>query len=165
MFTGDDVSFSGAHYRLDHARNLPRPVQPGGPKIMIGGGGEKRTLRLVARYADMCNVQGDVATLARKVEVLRRHCAEVGRDPAEVRVTWMTPLILTSSSQNTAEVWEMLAAVASPEDLAGFTVGQPHEIPELVAGHIEAGADEVIFSFAFADAAGITAVGEAFGLG
>ena len=165
MFTGDDVSFSGTHYRLDHARNLPRPVQPGGPKIMIGGGGEKRTLRLVARYADMCNVQGDVATLARKIEVLRRHCAEVGRDPAEVRVTWMTPLILTSSSQNTAEVWEMLAAAASPEDLAGFTVGQPHEIPELVAGHIEAGADEVIFSFAFADAAGITAVGEAFGLG
>jgi F420-dependent oxidoreductase-like protein len=164
MFAGDDVSFSGDHYRLDHARNLPRPVQAGGPKIMIGGGGEKRTLRLVARYADMCNVQGDVATLARKIEVLRRHCAEVGRDPAEIGVTWMTPLILTSSSQNTAEVWEMLGAVAPPEDLAGFTVGQPQEIPELVAGHIEAGADEVIFSFAFADAAGIKAVGEAFGL-
>ena len=78
MFTGDDVSFSGTHYRLDHARNLPRPVQAGGPKIMIGGGGEKRTLRLVARYADMCNVTGDVSTLARKIGVLRRHCAEVG---------------------------------------------------------------------------------------
>jgi F420-dependent oxidoreductase-like protein len=165
MFAGDDVSFSGDHYRLDHARNLPRPVQAGGPKIMIGGGGEKRTLRLVAQYADMCNVQGDVATLARKVDVLRRHCAEVGRDPAEVRVTWMTPLILTTSSQNTAEVHEMLAAAASPEEVAGFTVGQPHEIPGLVAGHIEAGAEEVIFSFAFADKAGITAVGEAFELG
>jgi F420-dependent oxidoreductase-like protein len=165
MFAGDDVSFSGSHYRLDHARNLPRPVQAGGPKIMIGGGGEKRTLRLVAQYADMCNVQGDVATLARKVDVLRRHCAEVGRDPAEVRVTWMTPLILTTSSQNTAEVHEMLAAAASPEEVAGFTVGQPHEIPSLVAGHIEAGAEEVIFSFAFADTAGIAAVGKAFGLG
>jgi F420-dependent oxidoreductase-like protein len=165
MFAGDDVSFSGSHYRLDHARNLPRPVQAGGPKIMIGGGGEKRTLRLVAQYADMCNVQGDVATLARKVDVLRRHCAEVGRDPAEVRVTWMTPLILTTSSQNTAEVHEMLAAAASPEEVAGFTIGQPHEIPDLVAGHIEAGAEEVIFSFAFADTAGIAAVGKAFGLG
>ena len=60
MFTGDDVSFSGIHYRLDHARNLPRPVRAGGPKIMIGGGGEKRTLRLVARYADMCNEAGNV---------------------------------------------------------------------------------------------------------
>ena len=64
---------------FDHARNLPRPVQPGGPKIMIGGGGEKRTLRLVARYADQCNVTGDVSTLARKIDVLRRHCAKVGR--------------------------------------------------------------------------------------
>jgi len=78
----------------------------------------------------------------------------------------MTPLILTTSSQNTAEVREMLAAGGgSAGEIAGFTVGQPHEIPGLVAGHIEAGADEVIFSFPFADTAGITAVGEAFGLG
>ena len=165
MFTGDDVSFFGSHYRLDHARNRPRPVQAGGPKIMIGGGGEKRTLRLVARYADQCNVTGDLNTLARKISVLRRHCADLGRDPAEIGVTWMTPLILTTSSQNTAEVREMLAAVGAADEIAGFTVGQPHEIPGLVAGHIEAGADEVIFSFAFADTAGITAVGEAFGLG
>jgi F420-dependent oxidoreductase-like protein len=164
MFTADAVSFSGTHYRLDRARNLPRPVQSGGPKIMIGGGGERRTLRLVARYADKCNVTGDVATLTRKISVLHRHCAEVGRDPAEVDVTWMTPLILTTSDQNTAEVRQMLAAAASAEETAGFTIGQPHEIPGLVAGHIEAGADEVIFSFAFADPAGIAAVGEAFGL-
>jgi len=165
MFTGDHVSFSGAHYRVDDARNVPRPVQAGGPKIMIGGGGEKRTLRLVARYADMCNVTGDVATLARKIDVLRRHCAEVGRDPAEVDVTWMTPLILTTSSQNTADTREMLAAVASAQETAGFTVGQPHEVPGLIAGHIEAGADEVIFSLPFADAAGIAATGQALGLG
>jgi F420-dependent oxidoreductase-like protein len=164
MFTGDDVSFTGRHYRLDHARNLPRPVRAGGPKIMIGGGGEKRTLRLVARYADQCNVTGDVATLARKIAVLRGHCADAGRDPAEVSVTWMTPLILTTSSQNTAEVREMLAAAGPAEQTAGFTVGQPHEIPGLVAGHIEAGADEVIFSFAFADTDGIAAVAQAFGL-
>jgi Luciferase-like monooxygenase len=117
MFTADDVSFPGTHYRLNHARNLPRPVQAGGPKILIGGGGEKRTLRLVARYADKCNVTGDVSTLTRKISVLRRHCAEVS-------VTWMTPLILTTSSQNTAEVHEMLAAAGSAEETAGFTGGQ-----------------------------------------
>ena len=131
---------------------------------MIGGGGEKRTLRLVAQYADKCNVTGDVTTLARKIEVLRRHCADVGRDPAEVGVTWMTPLILTTSDQNTAEVRQMLAAAASADEIAGFTVGQPHESPDLVAGHIDAGADEVIFSFAFADTDGIAAVAKAFGL-
>ncbi len=162
MFTGDDVSFEGAHFRLDHARNLPRPVQPGGPKIMIGGGGEKRTLRLVARYADKCNVTGDVATLSRKIEAVHRHCADVGRDPSEIDVTWMTPLILTTSDENTTEVRSMLAASASADEVAGFTVGQPHEIPGLVAGHIDAGADEVIFSFAFADPDGIAAVGAAF---
>jgi F420-dependent oxidoreductase-like protein len=164
MFTSDDVSFNGNHYRLDHARNLPRPVQAGGPKIMIGGGGEKRTLRLVAQYADKCNVTGDVSTLTRKIEVLHRHCADVGRDPAEVDITWMTPLILTTSDANTAEMRDILAASGSAEEIAGFTVGQPHEIPELVAHHIAAGADEIIFSFAFADTAGITAVGKAFGL-
>jgi F420-dependent oxidoreductase-like protein len=164
MFADDDVSFSGVHYRLDHARNVPRPVQAGGPKIMIGGGGEKRTLRLVARYADKCNVSGDAATFARKISVLHQHCAEVGRDPAEIDVTWMTPLILTTSEQNTAEVRQMLTAVGSAEEIAGFTVGRPHEIPGLVAGHIAAGADEVIFSFAFADAASIAAVGQALGL-
>jgi F420-dependent oxidoreductase-like protein len=162
MFTGDDVSFTGQHYRLDHARNLPPPVQAGGPKIMIGGGGEKRTLRLVALYADKCNVTGDVSTLARKVEVLHRHCADVGRDPADVDITWMSPLILTTSDDNTAEMRSILAATGSAEEVAGFTVGQPHEIPDLVAGHIEAGADEVIFSVPFIDEAGIAAVGEAF---
>jgi F420-dependent oxidoreductase-like protein len=164
MFTTDDVSFTGNHFQLDHARNLPRPVQAGGPKIMIGGGGEKRTLRLVALYADKCNVTGDVNTLSRKIEVLHRHCSDVGRDPAEIDITWMSPLILTSSEENTAEMREILSAGGSAEEIAGFTIGQPAEIPDLVAGHIAAGADEVIFSLPFADAAGIAAVGQAFGL-
>lgn len=163
MFTGDDVSFGGTHYRLDHARNLPRPIQAGGPKIMIGGGGEKRTLRLVARYADMCNVTGDLSTLKHKIEVLHRHCAEVGRDPAEVEITWMTPLILTTSAEHTAEMRALISASGAPEDVAGFTVGQPDEIPDLVAGHIDAGADEVIFSLPFGDAEAIEALGRAFG--
>jgi hypothetical protein len=58
----------------------------------------------------------------------------------------------------------MVAAGGSAEETAGFIIGQPHDIPDLVAGHIEAGADEVIFSFAFADADGIAAVGRALGL-
>jgi F420-dependent oxidoreductase-like protein len=163
MFTGDDVSFTGRYFRLDHARSQPRPVQAGGPKIMIGGGGEKRTLRLVALYADKCNVTGDVDTLSRKREVIHRHCAEVGRDPDEIDVTWMTPLIVTTSEENTAEVRTMLASSASPDEVAGFTVGQPEEIPDLVAGHIRAGADEIIFSFPFADQAVIAAIAKAFG--
>jgi hypothetical protein len=105
-----------------------------------------------------------VSTLSRKIEVLHRHCADVGRDPAEVDITWMTPLILTTSEENTAEMRGILAASATADEVAGFTIGQPHEIPDLVAGHIEAGADEVIFSVPFADPAAIAAVGRAFAL-
>ena len=64
----------------------PRPVQERIP-IMVGGSGERTTLRLVARHADACNISGDLATVRRKVEVLHRHCADVGRDPAEVEIT------------------------------------------------------------------------------
>ena len=164
LFTGDDVSFTGTYFQLEHARNLPRPVQPGGPPIMIGGGGEKRTLRLVAEYADLCNVTGDATTVAHKIDVLHRHCADVGRDPADITVTWLTPLILTTSDENTAEVRAMVEAGGSPEEVAGFTIGQTAEIPDLVAGHLRAGVEEVIFSVAFADAAAIAAVGGALGL-
>jgi len=90
MFTGDDVSFSGNHYRLDHARNLPRPVQAGGPKIMIGGGGEKRTLRLVARYGDACNMY-PTPDLADRLDLLRGYCAEEGRDYAAIEKTCIFP--------------------------------------------------------------------------
>jgi hypothetical protein len=76
----------------------------------------------------------------------------------------MSPLILTTSDANTAEMRGLLAANGSAEEMAGFTVGQPHEIPELVAPYIAAGAEEVIFGFAFADTGGVKAVGEAFGL-
>ena len=165
LFTDDDVTFKGSYFQLDHARNLPRPVQSGGPKILIGGGGEQRTLRLVARYADKCNVTGDAATLARKIEVLHRHCDEVGRDPAEIDVTWMAPLVLTSSDQHTREVFEMLEAGGGARDgVDSFIVGQPHQVPDLIAGHLAAGADEVYFSVPYADAPAIADVGRALGL-
>jgi alkanesulfonate monooxygenase SsuD/methylene tetrahydromethanopterin reductase-like flavin-dependent oxidoreductase (luciferase family) len=165
MFEADGTTFTGTHYRTDNVRNLPRPVRRGGPKIMIGGGGEKRTLKLVAQYADQCNVTGDVANLTHKIQVLRGHCATVGRDFAEVDVTWMGPLILTTSDENTAEVREMLAAGGSPDEIAGFLIGQPHDVPGLVAPYIAAGADEIIFSFAFGTAEAITEVGANLGLG
>jgi probable F420-dependent oxidoreductase len=166
--------FGTAGGRLDQlAEDLPRiearlaklnPAPTRKIPVLIGGGGEKKTLRLVAKHADIWHSFGNPETLERKVGILQQHCADVGRDPAELDVTWMTPLILTTSEQNTAEMREMLAAGGSAAEIAGFTVGQPHEIPDLIAGHIEAGADEVIFSFAFADTEGIAAVGRALGL-
>jgi alkanesulfonate monooxygenase SsuD/methylene tetrahydromethanopterin reductase-like flavin-dependent oxidoreductase (luciferase family) len=67
----------------------PRPLQERVP-ILVGGSGERRTLRLVARYADACNLFGDAATVRHKIDVLHRHCADVDRDPSEVTVTNLT---------------------------------------------------------------------------
>lgn len=67
-------------------RNDPRPIQPH-MRLLIGGGGERRTLRTVARYADVCNLGGGFENVRRKAEVLTRHCEEVGRDPADIERT------------------------------------------------------------------------------
>jgi F420-dependent oxidoreductase-like protein len=78
--------FEGRTTTVEEATCYPRPLQERIP-ILVGGSGERRTLRLVARHADACNVFGDAATVRRKVAVLHEHCAAEGRDPAEVRVT------------------------------------------------------------------------------
>ena len=88
MWSEDDGPFEGTHYRLAETVCTPQPIRPGGPPILIGGSGERKTLRLVATYADACNLFGfDAELMKHKIEVLDRHCADVGRDPAEVRRT------------------------------------------------------------------------------
>jgi alkanesulfonate monooxygenase SsuD/methylene tetrahydromethanopterin reductase-like flavin-dependent oxidoreductase (luciferase family) len=85
MLRGEEPS-GDRHYQARSVRNLPGPVQPHLP-IVVGGGGEKRTLRIVARYADACNVGGGFDNVQRKDEILRQHCADVGRDEAEIERT------------------------------------------------------------------------------
>jgi F420-dependent oxidoreductase-like protein len=79
MWHGDEVPYHGKHYQLERPLNSPQPLSRPHPPIMIGGGGEKKTLRLVARYADACNVFAG-RDEARKLDVLRQHCEAVGRD-------------------------------------------------------------------------------------
>ena len=84
MWSADDGPFEGKHYRLAETLCSPQPLHR--PRVLIGGTGEKKTLRLVAQYADACNLfaGADPAGTAAKLQVLERHCADVGRDPAEV---------------------------------------------------------------------------------
>jgi F420-dependent oxidoreductase-like protein len=160
MFRVDHANFKGEHYQLRDARNLPRPIQEGGPRIMIGGGGEKRTLKLVAQYADACNITGSVDVVRHKVEVLHNHCATVGRDPAEVSVTWMAPVLVSQSDEQTAETKEMMRAGGDEETVAGFLIGQLDELPDLVKPYVEAGVNEVIVSLPFASPEDIRAIGK-----
>jgi len=145
MFRDDVVTFEGRYYSVHEARNLPRPVQPGGPPILIGGSGEKRTLRLVAQYADYCNIFGDVAAIAHKLRILHEHCEAVGRDPASITVSRLSTLVITDSAEETAATWEFLRS-AEGMDASGFNVGTEEEIVAQVEELSAAGVDYCIFN-------------------
>jgi F420-dependent oxidoreductase-like protein len=87
MWSADNGPFRGRYYQLEETLCSPPPVSRPRPRIMIGGSGERKTLRLVATYADACNIFGDPATVAHKIDVLKRHCDAIGRDPNEIEVT------------------------------------------------------------------------------
>ena len=88
LLTQETATFVGSHYRLTDARCEPKPLQRPRPPIVIGGGGERRTLRIAARWADQWNAPGATPeVLAHKIEVLHGHCAAVGRDPAEIEIS------------------------------------------------------------------------------
>jgi F420-dependent oxidoreductase-like protein len=159
MFRDEHPTFDGVYYRTKDAHNVPRPVQPGGPPILVGGGGEKRTLRLVARYADMCNITGDAATIRHKVGVLRDHCAAVGRDPAEVTVSRLSTLVITGSAEETAATWDFLRSAVG-DDAAGFNVGQEDEIVAQIEELRAAGAEYLIFNMPTGDADAVRRAGE-----
>lgn len=89
MWSDENGPFEGKHYQLAETLCSPRPVSEPRPRILVGGSGERKTLRLVAQYADACNIFGGADDIARKLEVLKRHCDDVGRDPAEIEVTAM----------------------------------------------------------------------------
>jgi F420-dependent oxidoreductase-like protein len=94
-------AFEGDVIRVPEAICYPRPLQEHVP-ILVGGSGERKTLRLAAGYADACNLFEDPATVRHKVDVLRRHCKDVGRDPGEVRVTHRSTVLVTDDGPSTA---------------------------------------------------------------
>jgi F420-dependent oxidoreductase-like protein len=136
MFTEERPSFTGTHYRIEQALNVPRPVQPGGPPIMVGGGGEQRTLRIAARYADMTHwFPLGLEALAHKDEVLVGHCEAIGRDPASIERTMATPVVVVGSD---AEAETALAAVP-PERRPYVQVGTPAQAADALRPYIDAG--------------------------
>ena len=159
MFREEAPSFDGRYYRIHEARNVPPPVQPGGPPILVGGGGEKRTLRLVARYADMCNLFGDPATVAHKVEVLRGHCRDVGRDPADVTVSRLSTLVLTASEEETAATKDFLRQVTG-EEPSGSDVGTVDELVSRVDDLTAAGVEYFVFNVPTGTADTVRQLGE-----
>ena len=134
MWSDDNGPFEGKHYRLAETLCSPPPVSQPRPRIMIGGGGERKTLRLVAQYADAWNVFGTPEQIAGKIEVLRRHCDAVGRDIGEIEVTallrgrpeWSTDDVLKSA--------EAYAAVGVATVMGGAIGADPVGVLQSVYG-------------------------------
>lgn len=101
MWGGDDRSFEGKHYQLERPLNSPPPLSLPRPRILIGGGGEKKTLRLVAQYADACNIfdMGPERVKA-KYDVIRQHCEDVGRPYDEIEKTVLTFVDFSNQSDD-----------------------------------------------------------------
>jgi F420-dependent oxidoreductase-like protein len=130
------TTFKGEYFDLSDAPNEPAPVQARMP-LLIGGGGERRTLRIAARYADEWNSWTTPELLAHKVFVLREHCEEVGRDPEEIHVSTQALLFLS-----TDEKWLKDKRQGPPG--RPVIVGSPAEVADIVGRYREAGASELI---------------------
>lgn len=136
MFREDRPSFEGRHHRIDRALNVPRPIQAGGPPILVGGGGEQRTLRIAARFADMTHwFPLGMDVLRHKTELLERYCEEIGRDPSTIERTMAAPVIVAPDDATAKAIIQSM-----PEERRPFIQGgRPEQSAEALRRYIEAG--------------------------
>ena len=153
MFDSPCSTVEGRHHRVTGAFNVPRPLRR--VPIMVGGGGERRTLRLVARHADLWNMVGDAAALRQKLEVLHRHCEAESRDPAEIVKTVHAGIVVTDEDEAGVDRRLRALAASPPPVLSGLDAGQlrrrlvcgkPDEVSERLRAFREAGADGITMS-------------------
>jgi len=136
MFTEERPSFEGKHYRIDRALDVPRPVQKGGPKILIGGGGEQRTLKILAKHGDIGHwFGGNLEDLKRKKKVFEAHCEAVNRDPSEVLLTVGVILVLVRNERDAQPILDSL----QPERRAMVTVATVPKATEVIGQYMDAG--------------------------
>jgi F420-dependent oxidoreductase-like protein len=136
LFSEPRASFNGRYYRLEDAPLEPKPVQNPLP-LMIGGGGEKVTLRIAARFADEWNVWGDVDRLRQKMAVLDAHCENVGREPSAIARSAAVLVYLSDDRKVVKRIREEPQARPS-------IAGNPAELAETIAEYARAGVDELI---------------------
>ena len=136
IFTQDRPSFEGKYYRIERALNVPRPIQPGGPKILIGGMGERRTLRLLAEHGDIGHwFAASLDELKRKKQIFEEHCAVVNRDPSEVLLTLGVTLVLAENEKDAKTILDGL----TPERRAMATTATVPQAAELLGKYMDAG--------------------------
>jgi F420-dependent oxidoreductase-like protein len=142
-------TFQGDYYKVNNALCLPESIQKPHPPIMIGGGGEKLTLRTVAKYGDACNLFGGPKNIEAKLEVLQKRCSEVGRDYDEILKTALTTVIIAEDRETLEGA---LAGVREPdvsdEELDETVLfGTPDEVAAKIERRIEAGLQYLLVNF------------------
>ena len=146
-----EATFHGQYHHIDKAACNPKPSPP--PPVMVGGAGEKLMLRVIAQYADWWNLVGVTPeSYVHKIEVLHRHCTEVGRNPAEIRKTWMGVVSIASTHQQAED--NMKEYPIWPDDVP--ILGTPSEVVTRLREYIDLGVD--LFILAFADEPQLTGI-------
>jgi F420-dependent oxidoreductase-like protein len=150
LWREERASFAGRYYRLQDAWCNPKPIRRPHPPILIGGGGERVLLRLVARHADIWNFGGEPDELRHKLGVLRRHCAAEGRDPAAIEASWfgnviidMDPDRVRARLERVAAAWGMSAERMAARALAGT----PEHIAQQVRRYVDVGVTHFVGMF------------------
>jgi F420-dependent oxidoreductase-like protein len=148
MWTQEEAVFEGKYYQLRGAINQPKGVQKPHIPMLIGGGGEKVTLKLVAQYGDACNVNGDIATIQHKFDVIKQHCATVGRDYESIhRTVTTTCAIGETEEQAQASIPSEMRRLFG-DRIQSAMIGTPDTIRTRLAEYEAAGVQELLVTFA-----------------
>ena len=155
MFVNEHTTVAGKWFSVTEAMNVPKPVQAGGPPVLIGGSGEKKTLRMVAQYGDACNVFGDAATVRHLMGVLDGHCERLGRDPGSICRTRLATLVVGRTVEEAEAKISARLGGASLSDMpaelqarlrAMFILGDPASVQAQVQELLDAGLDGIVFN-------------------
>ena len=155
MFVNDTTSFDGKWFNVKDAFNVPRPVQKNGIPVLIGGSGEKKTLRMVAQYGDACNVFGNPQQVGHLMSVLDEHCDRLGRDPRDICRTRLGTLVVGRTHEEATARIAKRFGVSSLDDLgseigarikAMMIIGDRDTVGEEVSNLLAAGLDGLIFN-------------------
>jgi F420-dependent oxidoreductase-like protein len=149
MFTQESSTVHGTQHHVEGAINVPQPVRPGGPPILVGGGGERKTLLLTARYADMWNGFGDIPTIRHKLTVLSQHCEAEGRDRSEIVATRLGTLIVADTHEvadRRRREWQADHNVRDEGLAMRLTWGDRDEVAEQARAFLDAGLQGLLFN-------------------
>ncbi len=143
MWTEETATFSGKFYQVRNAYCNPKPIQKPHPPIMIGGSGERRTLKIVAKYGDGCNVFGSVETVKKKLGILREHCRSVGRDYDSIVKSKLGHIMIDKDKEKVTE-----AIKGMPEDRRReyAIYGTPEEVRKQIEAFRGVGIDYLILN-------------------